>query len=61
MNNTISNLICTFINANKEFNTNICMIQGVYSALTDDLIDQAEFVGEITHKGRNMASKVYSI
>tara|TARA_B100000131_G_C18087133_1_gene600651 strand:- start:476 stop:1312 length:837 start_codon:yes stop_codon:yes gene_type:complete len=47
--------------ANKEFNTEICMSQEVYSALTDDLIEVAEFVGEISLKGRNNTSKVYSI
>ena len=57
----VVNVASRLENANKEFNTNICMSQEVYSALTDDLIDQAEFVGEITLKGRKMASKVYSI
>ena len=57
----VVNVASRLENANKEFNTNICMSQEVYSALTDDLIDQAEFVGEIILKGRKMASKVYSI
>ena len=57
----VVNVASRLENANKDFNTNICMSQEVYSALTDDLIDQAEFVGEITLKGRKMVSKVYSI
>lgn len=47
--------------ANKEFDTDICMSQEIYTALTSDLIDKANFVGEITLKGRTAPSKVFSI
>ena len=47
--------------ANKQFDTNICMSQEIFTALTDELVKKSVCSGEITLKGRNTKSKVYSI
>tara|TARA_B100001175_G_scaffold80828_1_gene67660 strand:- start:9 stop:674 length:666 start_codon:yes stop_codon:yes gene_type:complete len=47
--------------ANKNFETEICMSQEVHTALTKDLIESSRFAGEITLKGRDTSSKVFTI
>ena len=47
--------------ANKNFETEICMSQEVHTALTKDLIETSRFAGEITLKGRDTSSKVFTI
>jgi adenylate cyclase len=47
--------------ANKNFKTEICMSQEVHTALTKDLIVNSRFAGEITLKGRDTSSKVFTI
>ena len=50
-----------FEQANKNFETEICMSQEVHTALTKDLIESSRFAGEITLKGRDTSSKVFTI
>ena len=47
--------------ANKEFDTDICLSQEIHTALTSDLIEKSSFVGEINLKGRNAPAKVFTI
>ena len=47
--------------ANKQFGTNICMSQEIFTALTNELVKKSVCSGEITLKGRKTKSKVYSI
>ena len=47
--------------ANKEFDTSIAFSQEIYTALTKDLNSESSFQGEIQLKGRENATKVYSI
>ena len=47
--------------ANKNFETEICMSQEVHTALTKDLIESSRFAGEITLQGRDTSSKVFTI
>ena len=57
----VVNVAARLEKTNKKFNTNICMSQEIHTALTKDLIDKSNFVGEITLTGRNAPSKVFSI
>ena len=47
--------------ANKQFETNICMSEEIFINLTKNLHDSSTMSGEINLKGRNSPSKVYSI
>ncbi len=47
--------------ANKSLKTEICMSQEVHTALTKDLIENSKFAGEITLKGRDTTSRVFTI
>ena len=47
--------------ANKEFDTNILISQEIYTTLTKDLYSLCEFKKEISLKGRETPTKVYSI
>ena len=46
---------------NKEFSTDILLSHEIYTSLTKDLYDIAEYQGEISLKGRDTKTKVYSI
>ncbi len=46
---------------NKEFLTTILFTHEIYTSLTKDLYDNAEYRGEINLKGRDNKTKVYSI
>ena len=46
---------------NKEFSTNIAFSEQVYFALSDDLHSKSVYLGEIKLKGRDTATKIYSI
>ena len=47
--------------ANKEFSTSILFSHEIYSSLTKDLYDKANYQGEISLKGRDQKTKVYDI
>ena len=47
--------------ANKSLKTEICMSQEVHTALTKELIENSRFAGEITLKGRDTSSRVFTI
>jgi len=47
--------------ANKEFDSNILISQEIYTTLTKDLYSLCEFKKEISLKGRETLTKVYSI
>ena len=47
--------------ANKEFSTSILFSHEIYSSLTKDLYDKANYQGEISLKGRDQKTKVYGI
>ena len=47
--------------ANKEFSTSILFSHEIYSSLTKDLYDKANYQGEISLKGRDQITKVYDI
>ena len=47
--------------ANKEFDSNILISQEIYTTLTKDLYSLCEFKKEISLKGRETPTKVYSI
>ena len=46
---------------NKEFSTDILLSHDIYTSLTKDLYDLAEYRGEISLKGRDTKTRVYSI
>ncbi len=46
---------------NKEFSTNILFSHEIYTSLTKDLYEKAKYEGEISLKGRDNKTKVYSI
>ena len=46
---------------NKEFGTDILFSHKIYTSLTKDLYDEAEYRGEINLKGRDTGTKTYSI
>ena len=46
---------------NKEFSTDILLSHEIYTSLTKDLYDIAEYQGEINLKGRDTKTRVYSI
>ena len=46
---------------NKEFSTSIAFSEQVYFALSDDLHSKSVYLGEIKLKGRDTATKIYSI
>ena len=46
---------------NKEFSTDILLSHEIYTSLTKDLYDIAEYQGEISLKGRDTKTRVYSI
>lgn len=47
--------------ANKEFSTSILFSHEIYSSLTKDLYNKANYQGEISLKGRDQKTKVYDI
>ncbi len=47
--------------SNKEFSTTILFSHEIYSSLTKELYDKANYQGEISLKGRNQKTKVYDI
>ena len=57
----VVNVAARLEQANKEFDTNICISEEIYINLTKSLHDTASFSGEIILKGRKAPSKVYSI
>ena len=57
----VVNVAARLEQANKEFDTNICISEEIFINLTKSLHDKANFVGEIKLKGRNAPSKVYAI
>ena len=57
----VVNVAARLEQANKDFDTNICISEEIYINLTKNLHDSASFSGEIKLKGRNSSSKVYSI
>ena len=46
---------------NKEFSTNILFSHEIYTSLTKDLYNSAQYQGKINLKGRDNKTKVYSI
>jgi len=46
---------------NKEFSTNILFSHDIYTSLTKDLYNQAQYQGEVSLKGRDTKTKTYSI
>ena len=46
---------------NKEFSTNILFSHEIYTSLTKDLYNSAQYQGKISLKGRDNKTKVYSI
>ena len=46
---------------NKEFSTNILFSHEIYTSLTKDLYNDAQYQGKINLKGRDNKTKVYSI
>ena len=46
---------------NKEFSTDILLSHEIYTSLTKDLYEIAEYQGEISLKGRDTKTRVYSI
>ena len=46
---------------NKEFSTNILFSHDIYTSLTKDLYNKAEYQGEVSLKGRDTKTKTYSI
>jgi len=46
---------------NKEFSTNILFSHEIYTSLTKDLYNNAQYQGKINLKGRDNKTKVYSI
>ena len=46
---------------NKDFSTDILFSHEIYTALTKKLYDKANYEGEISLKGRDTKTKVYSI
>ena len=46
---------------NKEFGTGILFSQKIYTSLTKDLYDLAEYKGEVSLKGRDTKTRTYSI
>ena len=46
---------------NKEFDTDILFSQKIYTSLTKDLYDLAEYKGEVSLKGRDTKTRTYSI
>ena len=57
----VVNVAARLEQANKDFDTNICISEEIYINLTKKLHDAASFSGEIKLKGRNSSSKVYGI
>jgi len=57
----VVNVAARLEQANKEFDTSIAFSQEIYTALTKDLNSESSFQGEIQLKGRENATKVYSI
>ena len=57
----VVNVAARLEQANKEFETDICVSEEIYINLTKSLHEKAIFVGEVTLKGRNAPSKVYGI
>ena len=47
--------------SNKEFSTTILFSHEIYSSLTKDLYEKANYQGEISLKGRDQKTKVYDI
>ena len=46
---------------NKESGTDILFSQKIYTSLTKDLYDLAEYKGEVSLKGRDTKTRTYSI
>ena len=46
---------------NKDFDTDILFSQKIYTSLTKDLYDQANYEGEVSLKGRDTMTRTYSI
>ena len=57
----VVNVAARLEQANKQFGTSIAFSQEIHTALTRDLYELAEFKGEIQLKGRESATKVYTI
>jgi len=57
----VVNVAARLEQANKDYDTNICISEEIYINLTKKLHDAASFSGEIKLKGRNSSSKVYGI
>ena len=55
------NVASSLEQVNKEFSTNIAFSEQVYFALSDDLHSKSVYLGEIKLKGRDTATKIYSI
>ena len=47
--------------SNKDFSTTILFSHEIYSSLTKELYDEANYQGEISLKGRDQKTKVYDI
>ena len=47
--------------SNKDFSTTILFSHEIYSSLTKELYDKANYQGEISLKGRDQKTKVYDI
>ena len=45
----------------KDFDTDILFSQKIYTSLTKDLYDQANYEGEVSLKGRDTMTRTYSI
>lgn len=46
---------------NKDFDTDILFSQKIYTSLTKDLYDKANYEGEVSLKGRDTMTRTYSI
>ncbi len=57
----VVNLASRLGQANKSLKTEICMSQEVHTALTNELIENSRYAGEITLKGRDDLSRVFTI
>ena len=57
----VVNVAANLGQANKEFGSEILITQGIYTTLTKDLHALCEFKEELSLKGRDTLTKVYSI
>ena len=57
----VVNVAARLEQANKQFGTTIAFSEEIRTALEEELYERAEFMGEIQLKGREVATRVYSI